>query len=121
MFLVIDLFVLPIQYVLILAFSRAVFHANVALSIVTPSTKWSSSFLKKILVFQKTCSKNKVLKTFKISVIITFKNVDLLNGGLFQKSLVSLFKRTQGLFVEFEIKSLQRSLFRCCNILKDKN
>ena len=90
----IDLFVLPIQYVLILAFSRAVFHANVALSIVTPSTKWSSSFLKKILVFQKTCSKDKVLKTFKISVIITFKNVDLLNGGLFQNSLVSLFERT---------------------------
>ena len=60
-------FVLPVQFALTLAFDRVVLYGNVALSFVLLSTKKRySSFLRKILVFQKTCFKVKVLKTFKI-------------------------------------------------------
>ena len=45
----------------------AVFYENDALSILVLSTKKGySSFLKKVFIFQKSCFKVKVLKTFKI-------------------------------------------------------
>ena len=52
---------------LLLAFDSAVLHENNALSYrVLRTKKWYTSFLRKVLVFQKTCFKVKVLKTFKI-------------------------------------------------------
>ena len=60
-------FVLPILFVLTLVFDNAVLYGNVAFSIIVLSSKKSySSFLKIDLVFQKTCSKVRVIKTFKI-------------------------------------------------------
>ena len=60
--------VVLILFVLKLAFDKTVLYGNVALSIVVLSTeKQSSSFSKKVFVFQKTCFKVKALKMFKIS------------------------------------------------------
>ena len=60
-------FLLPILFVLTLVFTRAVWYGNVAFSItVLSSKKRYSSFLKKDLVFQKTCLKAKVIRTHKI-------------------------------------------------------
>ena len=60
-------FVLPILFVLTLVFDKAVLYGNVAFSIIIISSKKRySSVLKKILVFQKTCFKFKVMKTLKI-------------------------------------------------------
>ena len=61
-------FVLLILFVLTLTFDRPVLYQNVAFSVIVLSTKKQCfSFLKKVLVFQKTYFKVKVLKTFKIS------------------------------------------------------
>ena len=60
-------FALPILFVLTLAFDRAILYGNIALSIIAFSNiQYYYSFLKKILVFQKTL-KVKVLKMLKIS------------------------------------------------------
>ena len=60
-------FVLPTQFVLTLVFDKVVFYGNVALSFrVLWTKKRSCRFLKKVLIFQKTCLKVKVLKMFKI-------------------------------------------------------
>ena len=57
-------FVHPTQFVLALAFDREVLYGNITLSIEVRSTKkWYFNFLKKVLVFQKTCFKVKVLET----------------------------------------------------------
>ena len=67
-FFLIDPFCTHIQFVLTLAFDMALLYENVALLFVVIRTKkWYSSFLRKVLVFQKTCFKVKFLKTFKIS------------------------------------------------------
>ena len=58
-------FVLPILFVLTLVFGKAVLYGNVAFSILLRKKRYSS-FLKKYLVFRKTCFKVKVIKTFKI-------------------------------------------------------
>ena len=61
-------FFTPQSTYLNIAFGKEVLHGNVAFSVaVFSSEKWYSSFLKKVLVFQKTCFKIKVLKTLKIS------------------------------------------------------
>ena len=73
-------FLLTIQFVLILPFHKAVLYGNVVLSIVALATKTAySSFLKKVLVFQKTCYKFKVFKKFKISSDCHIKHADLLS------------------------------------------
>ena len=60
-------FVLHILFVLTLVFDKPVLYGNVAFSIIVLSSKKQySSFLKKELVFQKTCFKAKVIKTLKI-------------------------------------------------------
>ena len=60
-------FELTIQFVLTLAFDRTVLNGNVALSFTVLWTKKSySNLLRKVLVFQKTYFKVKVLKMFKI-------------------------------------------------------
>ena len=54
-------------FVLILAINGAVFHENVAFSIIVVSTtKRYSSFLKMGLIFQKVCFKVRALKLLKI-------------------------------------------------------
>ena len=59
-------FYFPFQSVLPLAFDRTVLYENVTLSFAVRWTKkWYSGFLRKVLVFQKTNFKIKVLKTFK--------------------------------------------------------
>ena len=56
-----------VLFALALAFDKAVLYRNVVFSIIVLSSrKWCSSFLKKDLVFQKTCFKFKVTKTLKI-------------------------------------------------------
>ena len=89
-------------------------YGNVTFSILVLSTKKRySSFLKKILVFQKLHFKVKVLKTFKFPVIVTENYANLSNEGLFLKSLVSFFRRTYGLSVGFKMKPLRQSVFLC--------
>ena len=62
--------VLPFLFVLALGSDGAVFFENVAFSILVLSTKNGTPvFLKKVLVFQKTCFRIKVLKTSKISSV----------------------------------------------------
>ena len=59
---------LLVQFVLTLAFDRAVLLDNITLSIVVLATRIGTLvFLKKGLVFEAICFKAKVLKTFKIS------------------------------------------------------
>ena len=61
-------FLLPIVFVLTLAFERSVLYGSVAPSIVVLSTKkLSSSFSKKVFVFQKTCFKAKTIEDVQIS------------------------------------------------------
>ena len=65
-------FVLPILCVLTLAPVRAVLYGNVAFSIQVLSTKKRyPSLLKKVFVFKKIVFRVKVLRTLKISVIVT--------------------------------------------------
>ena len=80
---------------LTLAFDWAVLYGNIAFSIAVFSTKKQySSFLKELLVFQKTCFKVKILKTLKIFR----KDTDILNWGLFKKSPVQFFWGTYNSF-----------------------
>ena len=67
LFFVIGPFILPIKFVLTLAFDRAVLYGKVALPAVVFSTKKRySSFLQSTFAFQKT-SCFKVLRTFEVS------------------------------------------------------
>ena len=60
-------FVVTILFILTLASDMAVLNGNDKFSIFLLSTKKpSSSFMRKVFVFQKICFKIKVLKTFKI-------------------------------------------------------
>ena len=89
-------FVLLIQFILTLAFDRVILYGNIALSIVVPSVeKRCASFLKKALVFQKFFSKLKYWNRSKSPVIVTQKYVNLLNGGLFQKSFVPFLEEAK--------------------------
>ena len=75
----------PHSVCLKIGFWQGNFVWKYALSFIAPWTKKSySSFLKKVLVFQKTCFKVNILKTFKFSVIITEKHANLLKKGLFK-------------------------------------
>ena len=78
---------LPFNLFSTLAFGRVVLYGNVSLSFVELWTKkWSSSFLRKVLVFQKSCFKVKVLKRFKIlndSHVKTYNVAHLVNIKLF--------------------------------------
>ena len=79
-----SIFLLPIQFVVTLAFDRAVLYGNVALLFVVLWTKWYSSFLRKVFAFQKTYFKWSYWKRSKNTpVIVTYKHADLLNAGLF--------------------------------------
>ena len=75
------------------------------LSILVLSTKKQySSFLKCVSVFQKIYVKVKVLKSFKISMEVCFKN--------------PYFKRTYALSVGFKMKSLYTK--KCFPVLRQK-
>ena len=89
----------------------AVLYGNDAFSILMLSIeKASSSFLKKVFIFQKICFKVKVLKTFKI---FSDCHIDLSNWGLFWKSLVPFFRGTYTLSVGSKMKPLRKSACQC--------
>ena len=56
-------------------------------------------FWKRFSFSTKSVSKLKYWKHSKFSVINTYKHADLLNGGLFWKSLVAFFRRTYALLL----------------------
>ena len=70
-------------------------------------------FLNRFSYFIKPVSKLKYWKCSKFSVIVTKKQADLWNGGLFWKSLVPFSRRTYALSVAFKMKSLRKSAFMC--------
>ena len=67
-----------------------------------------SSFLRKVIVFQKTCFKVKVLKTFKIHSDCHIKTFRSLQRWAI---LSHFFKGTQGLSICFKTKPLRRRVF----------
>ena len=71
-FFLIGPFLLPTQFVLTLAFDMAVLYGNAALSFVAVWTKKTVlQFLRKVLVFEKTCFKLTYWKRSKSAVIVT--------------------------------------------------
>ena len=109
-------FVLTILFVLKLALDVVVLYGNVVFSILVPSTKRYSNFLKKIFVFQKICFKVKVIKTFKISTDYHWKTCRSLKRKaitVFWTSLVPFFRRTYGLSLGFKMKPLRKNVLLC--------
>ena len=91
---------------------------NDAFSISVLSTKKRySSFLKKVLVFQKICFKAKVLKMFKVSTDCHIKTCWSLKRRASSKIPSTFFRRAYALSVGFKIKPLRKSIFKC----SDKN
>ena len=80
-----------------------------ASSILALSTKKQySSFLKKVFVFQKTCFKVKVLKTFE--TCLSDKNMPISQTeAYFENLLCRFFRRTYALSVGFKMKTLRRA------------
>ena len=87
---------------------------NVAFSILLLSTKKSTPvFWKRFSFFRKFISKLKYWKRLNFPVIVTQKDVDLPNGGLFLKSLESLFRRTYDFSVGFKMKPIRKNFSLC--------
>ena len=78
--------------------------------------KRSSSFLKKIFVFQKICFKVKVWKTFETFTDCHIKTFRSLKRSTIWKSLVPFFRRTYALSVVFKMKTLRKSVFECSDV-----
>ena len=108
-------FVLTILFVLKLASNMVVLHESNAFSILMPSTNklYCSFFFKRFLFPRISVSKLKYWKRSKIPLILTWKQSDLSNGGLFWKSLVPLFRRTYALSVGFKMEPLRKNVFQC--------
>ena len=71
-------------------------------------------FEKGFLFLEKSVSKLKYWKTFKISILFHIKTCQSLsNRCLFWKSLVPFFRRAYTLSVGFKMKSLRKSIFQC--------
>ena len=105
-------FVLPILFVLTLVFDKAVLYGNVAFSIIIISSKKRySSVLKKILVFQKTCFKFKVMKTLKIFSDCHVKACRSLERRAILKIRSIFFRGIYALSDGLKMKSLQLSVF----------
>ena len=81
-------------------------------SILVVSTKKQyPSFLKKVFVFQKSCFKVKVLKTFETFTDCRIKTRQSLKRGAILKIPSTVFRRTYALSVGFTIKALRKSVF----------
>ena len=97
-----------------MAFDMAVLYGNDAFSILVLSPKKRySSFLEKISVFQKICSKVTTFKTFNISSDCCIKTCRSLKQGAISKFLVRFCRRTYALSVGFKMKCLRKRVFRC--------
>ena len=97
-----------------IGFWQSSFEWKWLFSILVASTKKRySSCLKKVFLFQKICFKVKVLNTFETLIDCHKKRADLSNGGLFSKSPVLFFWRTNPLSVGFKMKTLRKSIFEC--------
>ena len=109
-FLLISLYI-PILSVLTLALDIVVLYRNVAFFIAVLSTKKRySSFPQEVFIFQKTCFKVKVMKTFKISK----KKMPIFEmESYFRNHLVLLFSGTYIPSAEFKMKPLRVSVFLC--------
>ena len=96
-----------------ISISHVDLYGNGVLSILVLSTKkMSTSFLKKVFVFQKIYFKVTALKTFKISTDRYIKHADLSTIGLFWKSLVPFFRRTYVHSAGLKIKPLRKSILK---------
>ena len=103
---------LTILFVLTLASDVIVLYENSAFSILALSTKKRySSFLKKVFVFQKTCFKIKVLKTFKTFSDCHIKTCRSLPQTAISKFTCTTFRRTYALSVGFKMKPLRENVF----------
>ena len=109
-FLLISLYI-PILSVLTLALDIVVLYENFAFFVAVLSTKKRySSFPQKVFIFQKTCFKVKVMKTFKISK----KKMPIFEmESYFRNHLVLLFSGTYIPSAEFKMKPLRVSVFLC--------
>ena len=102
-------FVVAILFLLTLASDRAVLNGNGVFSIlVVSSKKQYSSFLKKILVFQKICLKVKVLKTFETFTDCHVKTFRSLKRRTILKTPSISFRRIYALCVGFKMKTLRK-------------
>ena len=77
------------------------------MEILRYTKKEDSTFLKKVLVFQKTCFKVQVLKMLKISSDCHTKTWLFFKWG----TILKIPRGTKGLSVGFKIKPLRESLF----------
>ena len=95
----------------------ALYGNDALLILVFSNKKCCSSFLKKIFVIQKICSKVKVLKTVKISndCHIKTSRSRLRNGGIFWKILVPFFRKLDALSVGIKMKPLRKTVLLCSN------
>ena len=80
-------FELPIQFVLTLAFDWVVFMEMLHFHSRNSELKTVLKFLRKVLVFQKTCFKVKILKTFKIPGDYYIKTWQSLKRWLLHKNM----------------------------------
>ena len=103
-------FLLPILFVLALALDGAVLYRSVEFS-----EKWYSSFLRKAFVFQKTCFRVTVMKTFKIPSDCHIKICRSLKRRAILKSLLLFFfsRNLCSFCVRFEVKPLRLSVSPC--------
>ena len=64
------------------------------------------------LFFRKFVSNSKYEKRSKFPVIVTLKHADVLNDGLFRKSLVLFFRKAYALYVGFTCKKKRFPVLR---------
>ena len=123
LFFVISSFVLPILFVLKLAFNGAVLYENVGFSISVPSIrKQYSSFLKKFFVFRKFVSKLKYWKRLKFLVICHIKVCrSLKNIGLFWKSLLPFLEEPVLFPLPWKWTLLEKKAFSCAKTETNSN
>ena len=87
------------------------FYRNDAFSILVLSTKKQySSFLKNVFVFQKICSRVKVLKTFKVSTDCLIKTYRSLTRRVFWKPLVQFLEETMLFLLALKWKLYEKVL-----------
>ena len=95
-------FVVAILFVLTLVSDSAVLNGNDVLSILVVSTKnWYTSFLQKVSVFQKICSKVKLLKTFETFTDCHIKACRSLKRRAIQKIYSTVFQKNLCFFCWF--------------------